>query len=55
MYCADICRAEMHKHGQQCTDLLDMTANALGGAVALIFLTIQKDNLEVNIRQAIKW
>jgi hypothetical protein len=46
----------MHKHGQRCTDLLEMTANALsGGVVALILLTIQKDNLELNIKQAIKW
>ena len=56
MYYADFCRVEMHKHGQRCTDLLNTTANALsGGAVALMLLTIQKDNLEVNIKQAIKW
>jgi hypothetical protein len=46
----------MHKHGQRCTNLLEMTANALsGGAVALILLTIQKDDLELNFKQAIKW
>jgi hypothetical protein len=56
MYYADFCRVGMHKHSQQCTDLLEVTANALsGGAVALILLTIQKDSLELNIKQAIKW
>ena len=56
MYYADHCRVGMHKYGQGCTDLLEMTANTLsGGAVALILLTIQKDNLELNIKQAIQW
>jgi hypothetical protein len=56
MYYADLCRVGMHKHGQRCTDLLEVTANALsGGAVALILLTIQKDSLELNIKEAIKW
>ena len=46
----------MHRHGQRCTDLLEATADALShGAVALILLAIQKDNLELNIKQAIKW
>ena len=46
----------MHKHGQRCTDLLEVTATALsGGTVALILLTIQKDSLELNIKQAITW
>ena len=55
-YYADFCRVGMNKHGQRCTDLLEITADALsGGAVALILLTIQKDNLELNIKQAIKW
>jgi hypothetical protein len=56
MYYADFCRVGMNKHGQRCTDLLEVTANALsGGAVALILLTIQKDSLELNIKQAIIW
>jgi hypothetical protein len=47
-------RVGMHKHGQACTDLLEMTANVLsGGAVALILLTIQQDNLVLNINHAI--
>jgi hypothetical protein len=56
MYYADSCCVGMHRHGQRCTDLLEITADALsGGAVSLILLTIQKDNLELNIKQAIKW
>jgi hypothetical protein len=56
MYYADFCHKGMHKHGQQCTDLLEVTANALSsGAVALMFLAIQKDSLELNIKRAIKW
>jgi hypothetical protein len=43
-------------HGQSCSDLIEKTANALSGdAVALMFLAVQKDNLEPNIKQAIKW
>jgi hypothetical protein len=46
----------MHKHGQQCTALIEMTANALsGGAVTLMLLTVQKDNLELNINRAVEW
>ena len=37
-------------------ELIEMTANALsGGAVALILLSVQKDNLELNIKQAVEW
>jgi hypothetical protein len=53
---ANHCCAEMHKEGQQCTELIEMTANALhGGAVALILLSIQRGNLELNIKKAIEW
>jgi uncharacterized protein (DUF952 family) len=46
----------MHKEGRQCTELIETTANALyGGAVALILLSVQKDNLELNIKKAIEW
>ena len=46
----------MHKPGQRCTDLIETTANALsGGVVALMLLAVQKDNLELNINQAVKW
>jgi hypothetical protein len=46
----------MHRHGQQCTDLVEMTANLLrDDVVALMLLAVQKDNLELSIKQAIKW
>ena len=46
----------MQDHGKSCAGLIEMTANALsGGVVALMLLAIQKDNLELNIKQAIKW
>jgi hypothetical protein len=33
-----------------------MTANALSGdVVALMFIVVQKDNLELSIKYAIKW
>jgi hypothetical protein len=46
--------AEMQTHGQRCDGLIEITANALsGGAVALMLMAIQRDNLELNIKQAI--
>jgi len=45
----------MHKPGQRCTELIEKTANALSGSViALMLLAVQKDNLELNINQAVK-
>ena len=53
--CTDIHPIEMHKHGQRCSDLIDMTANALSGdVVALMLVAVQRDNLELSIKQAIK-
>jgi len=50
------CLERMHKHGQRCTPLLEKTADALSGSVvALMFLSVQKDNLELNINRALKW
>jgi hypothetical protein len=46
----------MHKHGQRCTDLIEITADALSGnVVAVMLLAVQKDNLEPNMKQAIRW
>jgi len=46
----------MHKPGQRCTDLIEMTANALSGdVVAVMLMAVQKDNLELSIKYAIKW
>jgi hypothetical protein len=43
----------MHKNDQQCTDLLKVTANALsGGAVTLMLMAVQRNNLELSIMQA---
>jgi len=55
LYFANFCAAGMHKDGQQCTDLIELTANSLsGGVVALMLVAVQKDNLELSINQAIK-
>ena len=55
-YCIDIHPIEMQKHGQRCAGLIEMTADALsGGVVALMLLAVQRDNLELSIKQAIKW
>jgi len=54
-YCINICPTEMQKPGQQCADLIETTANALsGGVVALMLVAVQKDNLELSIKQAIR-
>jgi uncharacterized protein (DUF952 family) len=37
-------------------ELIETTANALhSGAVSLILLAVQKDNLELNIKLAVEW
>ena len=46
----------MHKPGRRVADLIDLTADVLsGGVVALMLMAVQKDNLELSIKQAIKW
>jgi hypothetical protein len=46
----------MNKPGERCTPLLEKTADALSGnVISTMLLSIQKDNLELNIKQAIKW
>jgi hypothetical protein len=46
----------MHKHGERCADLVEKTANMLSGnVIALMLLSIQKDNLELNIKKAVEW
>jgi uncharacterized protein (DUF952 family) len=53
---ANLCYAGMHKEGQGCMELIEMTANALySGAVSLILLSVQKNNLELNIKKAVEW
>jgi len=46
----------MHKPGERCTNLMETTANSLSGnVVSLMLLTVQKDNLELNITKAVEW
>jgi hypothetical protein len=46
----------MHKPGQRCTDLIDVTANTLSvGVVALMLMAVQRDNLELSVKQAVRW
>jgi hypothetical protein len=56
MYPTKLSPAEMHKPGQQCNDLIEITANALkGGVVALMLLAVQRDcNLDLSINYAIR-
>jgi hypothetical protein len=56
MYPTKLSLAEMHKPGQQCNDLIEITANALkGGVVALMLLAVQRDrNLDLSINYAIR-
>jgi hypothetical protein len=46
----------MNKPGQRCMPLLEKTVDALSGnVVSLMLLSVQKDNMELNITQAVKW
>jgi hypothetical protein len=55
MYYANFCPAEMHKHGQQCNELIEKTANELStSVVSLMLLAVQKDNLELSIKHAVR-
>jgi hypothetical protein len=45
----------MDEPGEQCTDLIEKTADSLSGdAIAFMLLTVPKENLELNIKQAVK-
>ena len=51
----NVCSIEMHKPDQKCTDLIEATANALSmGAVAIMLMAVQRDNLELSVKQAIR-
>ena len=55
VYHANRLCAGMHIAGRTCTDLIEMTANALSGDVAaLMLVAVQKNSLELSIQQAIK-
>ena len=52
----NLCSVGMHKPDQKCTDLIEATANALSeGVVALMLKAVQRDDLELSVKQAIKW
>jgi hypothetical protein len=58
MYSIKLSPAGMHKPGQRCNDLIEITINALSrGVVALMLLAVQRDhNLELSINHAIsRW
>ena len=51
----NFCPAEMHQSDERCSDLIEVTANALSeGIVTLMLLAVQRDNLELSVKQAIK-
>jgi hypothetical protein len=54
MHYANFGPVEMHRPGQACTGLIEMTAKAVSSGAALILLAIQKDNLELNIKYAVE-
>jgi hypothetical protein len=55
MYYANFCPEGMHKHDQQCTELIEKTANELSsGVVTLMLLAVQKHNMELSIRLAVQ-
>jgi len=52
---AEFCPAGMHKPSQKCTDLIEKTANELSGdIVAVMLMAIQKENLELSMKQAVR-
>ena len=49
------CPAGMHKPDERCSNLIETTANALsGGIVAIMLMAVQRNNLELSVKQAIK-
>ena len=55
MYYANFCPTEMHRHGQHCKELIEQTANELSGdVVALMLLAVQKGDMELSIKQAVR-
>jgi hypothetical protein len=46
----------MHRPEKRCTELIEKTADALGGGVlSLMLMAVQKKDLVLSINQAIKW
>jgi len=56
IYDTNSCPVEIHKHGQSCAGLIEITANALsGGVLDLLLKAVRKDSQELSINQAVKW
>jgi hypothetical protein len=46
----------MNRPDQQVADLIELTANVLSGGMAVLMLmAVQRNSLEISIKQAIKW
>ena len=54
MYYINFCPAAMHKPGQDCTKLIEKTANELSSSFLNMVSAVQKDNLELSIKQAVE-
>jgi hypothetical protein len=55
VYLANFLFAGMHKEGQRCTELVEKTADELSDdVVALMLLAVQKNNLELSVKQAVE-
>ena len=51
----NLCPVGMHKHNQQCINLIEITANTLSGDVVThMLMAVQRDNLELSVNQAIR-
>jgi len=51
-----VCLERMHRPDKRCTELIEKTADALGGGVlSLMLMAVQKKDLVLSINQAIKW
>ena len=51
----NFCPAEMHKPDERCSDLIEVTANALSAdIVTLMLVAVQRGNLELSVKLAIK-
>ena len=45
----------MHEPNQRCTELIEVTAKALrGDVVDLMLMAVQRDNLELSVKQAVE-
>ena len=53
--CIDVHPIEMQRPGQRCAGLVELTADALrDDVVALMLVAVQRDNLEISMKLAIK-